>query len=657
MYSETKELYDFGPFRLDVEEHTLTRNDGSKSGLLPEKAFQTLCILVQRRGRLLTKQELLADIWPDSFVEENNLDKCIHAIRQVLGEKPGEQKYIQTVRKHGYRFVAAVETPHKRLASILDSTFLNEREANTTVADRAPDLIREAFALGSGYDPQHDEAVAPAVAGSKPSRRVILFTVGFASAIFLLVILSFNFRATSSASPNKITSIAVLPLKPLTADNRDPGYELGIADSLIFKISSAKGIIVRSLSETSQYADMEQDPLAAGREKKVDYVLASNYQIANGKIRITSQLINVQTGQVEGSFKVEQENSAIFAVQDAVAANIGGPLLKKLGRDSIGLSEKRYTTNDEAYRLYLQGTILAGQRTQESSRKAVEYLEKAVELDSNYALAYARLAHAYDALIYTGGTKNGLEDYLKEKAAIEKALAIDPDLAEAHSYLGEMKLNQDGDLAGAEREQRLGVELNPNSSTAHAEYAVLLAYLGRSDEAITEVKTAIDLEPALADNHHKYGFILWMARRCDEAIIEEERVVERDPETFFSYNVLTNCYHLKGDDDHAIEAFLHMNSPEETDELKAIYARSGWRGISEHELEDWKAAEKRGKRNYNQLAFHSIDLGQNEEALAYLEKALVEDPSALVSLKVNPRYDPLRSDPRFDDLLRRVGLN
>src|SRR6188768_3649839 len=137
MYRETKELYEFGPFRLDVEEHTLTRTDGSKSYTLPEKAFQTLCVLVQKRGHLLTKQELLAEIWPDSFVEENNLDKCIHAIRQVLGEKPGEQRYIETVRKHGYRFVAVVnnvETTQEGVEGVLDSKFLNEWKARTAVS-------------------------------------------------------------------------------------------------------------------------------------------------------------------------------------------------------------------------------------------------------------------------------------------------------------------------------------------------------------------------------------------------------------------------------------------------------------------------------------------------------------------------------------------
>ena len=302
-----------------------------------------------------------------------------------------------------------------------------------------------------------------------------------------------------------------------------------------------------------------------------------------------------------------------------------------------------------------------GKRNKEGSRKAIEYLEQAVGLDPNYALAYARLGHAYNTLVYTGGTKNGPEDSLKGRAAIEKALAIDPNLAEAHSYLGEMKINYDADLAAAEREHKLAVTLNPNSSTAHRMYALLLSLVGRSDEAIAEIKTAIDLEPASAVNHHYYGHILFLARRYDEAITEEQRVVEQDPTASMSYNVLCNSYGFKGDDDKSFEAFVQKSiiggdGPEEIASLKAIYAKSGWRGISERQLEYWKAAEKRGNRNYNALALQSIELGQYEEACAYLEKALVERPASLITLKVNPFYDPLRSDPRFDELLKRMRL-
>jgi serine/threonine-protein kinase len=468
------------------------------------------------------------------------------------------------------------------------------------------------------------------------------------------------YAGKTASSVNSKKSIVVLPLKPVTAENREPIYEFGIADSLILKLSSAKGLVVRPLSATRRYADIEQDAIAAGREQKVDYVLASNYQIADGKIRITSQLINVQSGLVEEVFKVEQENLSIFSVQDAVAANIGGSLLKKLNREPNNLLAKRYTTNEEAYRLYLQGTALSDKRTQKEVRKAIEYFEQAVRLDPNYALAYARLANAQTATVLNlGGDAD--EHYPKAKAAIEKARAIDDNLAEAHSYLGEIKSDFEWDFAGAEREHRKAIALNPNSAVAHRMYSLLLTYLGRHDESIAESKTAIDLEPASVMNHLIFGRSLLFARRYDEAITELERTAEMYPEYFFAHQSLNIAYRFKGDYDRTFESFVKTRilAGEEPDKInlwKTIYAKTGWRGITERQLEQAKEAEKNGKPNYNQLANFSSELGQREQAFAYLEKASVHHRWAMVMLKVHPRYDSLRDDPRFDELLRRVGL-
>jgi tetratricopeptide (TPR) repeat protein len=311
--------------------------------------------------------------------------------------------------------------------------------------------------------------------------------------------------------------------------------------------------------------------------------------------------------------------------------------------------------------------VLVDKRNEEGARKAIEYLEQAVALDPNYSIAYARLANAHSTLVYAGVTDdNGDEEFLKARAAIDRALAIDDSLAEAHSYLGEIYHYQ-GDFVGAEREDKLAVELNPNSSAAHREYAWVLSDLGRTDEALAQITSALDLEPASAVNHQLHGFLLFFARQYDAAILESKRALEIDPQYFFAYNVLQNSYHAKGEDDHAFEAFLKMRTLgfDETDKIdtwKTIYARSGWPGILERERKNYKAAvetknKSRGKLAffYNQLGVISIELGQFDQALTYLEKAAGQDPSLIQMFKVNPRYDPLRSDPRFDDLLRKAS--
>ena len=661
MHSKPRGSYQFKSFRLHLEERQLLQNEIPIA--LTPKAFDVLSALVERAGHLVDKEELLKVVWADSFVEEANVARIVHTLRKVLGEDNNGSKFIETVAKKGYRFVA--EVTEVREAEELEHTNGNGKGivANIGNGDPEPRILETVHAgdLAVPNQTSPEPAVQP-----RRGTRIILFAVGFLTAAFLLVLLSFNSRSDSVNSSNKILSIAVLPLKPLTPDNRDPIYELGVADSLILKLSLAKDLVVRQLSATRRYADIEQDPVAAGREQKVDYVLESNYQIADGIIRITSQLINVQSGQVEEVFKHDQPNSGSFAVQDAVVANIGQSLLKKLNREPndhlIKLSTtlpKRYTTDEAAYRLYLLGSALADKREPAEVRKAISYLEQAVALDPNYALAYARLANAQTAVV--GNRSGGAdEQYPKAKAAVEKALAIDDDLSEAHSYLGEIKANFEGDFAGAEREHKRAVELDNNSPIAHRMYSLLLTYLGRHDESLAEIKTAIDLEPASTLNQLMFGRSLLFARRYDEAITVLERTAEMGPESFLAHQSLTVAYRLKGDNDRAFESFvktriLSGEEPADIDLWKSVYARSGWQGVLTRQLEQARANEEKGKPNYNLMANLSSELEHRAEAFAYLEKALVQH-GTITMLRVHPRFDSLRDDPRFDELLRRVGF-
>jgi DNA-binding winged helix-turn-helix (wHTH) protein/TolB-like protein len=649
MNGEDKHFYRFKSFRLDVRERQLLHNDVAVP--LQPKIFDVLAALVERSGHLIEKDELLRLVWSDSFVEEANVARIIHTLRKVLGENENGNKFIETVAKKGYRFIAKVNEVHEPNTQKPS----NGKQEFSTVDKK---LSETELQIPPSIT---DKTTSPFVSKPKHTTRIILFSVGFLSAVFLIFLLSFNRLSESSVKPNDVKSIAILPVQPLMTENRDFLYEFGIQDSLINNLSSAKGLVVRPLSATRQYADIEQDAIAAGREQQVNYVLASNYQIADGKIRITSQLINVQSGLVEEVFKDEQANSSGFAVQDAVAANISRLLLKRLNREPNNLAAKRYTTNEEAYRLYLQGTVLAEKLTRADAKKAIEAFEQAVELDLNYAPAYAGLANVHSTVAFMGGGGNPTEQYLKAKTTIEKALTIDDNLAEAHSYLGEMKVNFEWDFAGAEREHRKAIELNPNSAAARRMYALLLGLLGRADESIAEIKTAIDLEPASVLNHKIYGEILYFARRYDEAIVQLKRSVEMDANHSPTYKWLINSYRIKGDDDQAFEWFVRrLTQEEETAEQiqlwKTIYAKTGWRGIFERQLKQAKEDEKNGKPIYMQLAFHSIELEQREQAFDYLEKAFGERRWAMVTLEVDPRFDSLRSAPQFDDLVKRVGL-
>jgi serine/threonine-protein kinase len=472
-------------------------------------------------------------------------------------------------------------------------------------------------------------------------------------------LVSFNRQSESSLNPNEPKSIAVLPLKSLTAENRDSIYELGVADSLILKLSPVKGLIVRQLSATRQYADVEQDAIAAGREQKVDYVLASNYQIADGRVRITSQLINVQSGLVEEVFKEEQNNSNRFAVQDAVAANIGKKLLKKLNREPNNLAAKRYMPNEEAYRLYLDGMNLTDKQNIKEARKAAELFEQAVKLDPNYALGYAGLAYAHWTISVYGG--NPLEEFPKAMNAVQRALALDENLAEAHSNLGQIQHTYEWKHGEAEKSHRRAIELDPNSSFAHRAYAFHLLDMGRFDEAVAEIKTAIDLDPNSIWNQRGLGTILYLARRYDEAIVQLKRVVGMDANFFTTYYWLSRSFEQKGDYAQAFEWFLRGEtqsgkSAEELNAWKTVYDESGWQGVLQRQLEMSKEKEKKGEVKSAAAARLCAQLGATEQAFVYLEKSYQKRELLMVILLIEPQLDSLRSDPRFDEMVKRVGL-
>ena len=463
-------------------------------------------------------------------------------------------------------------------------------------------------------------------------------------------------KKASSADGKK--TIAVLPLKPINTENRDEIYEIGIADSLIHQLGSMKGFIVRPLSATRKYADVEQDPLAAGQEQRVDFVLASNYQLAGGKIRITAQLFNVASGQIEETYKSEKDATDVFAMQDAIAGEVGNILLARFVTTASSPKAKRGTTNEEAYRLYLQGMYILDKRNLADARKAAELLEQAVSLDPNYATAWAGKAHAHRAVANFGRSPNIPEEYQRSIDAINKALALDANLADAHSALCENKMNYEYDFDGAERECKRAIELDPNSSLAHQIYSRLLMGRGRFDEAIGEIKIAIDLEPASLFSQRLYGTILHNARRYDEAVLQFKRVIAMEPDFATTYNWLSQTLEMQGNHAEAFESWMKLlalaKGYEETAQLlKTSYQTFGWQGFLRERVKRFDE----GKEAYFQGAAYNAVVGDKDKAFEYLEKSYERRELWMHLLKVDPRLDSLRDDPRFDELVKRVGLN
>ncbi len=658
MNGEEKHFYQFKSFRLDVKERQLLHHNLPVA--LTPKVFDVLVALVERGGHLVEKDELLKLVWADSFVEEINVARSVHALRKVLGEDENGNKFIETVAKKGYRFVAKV-TEVSEPSAVAGGRTRDEIRGMRDESEKDLFIPHPSSLIPSNPPVGADgsdlaRAVAPFVSKPKQNTRIILFAVGFLSAIFLIGLLSFNYQS-SSTNPNKIKSIAVLPIKPINTANRDEIYEVGIADSLILRLGSMKGFVVRPLSATRKYADIEQDALAAGREQKVDYVLASNYQIADGKIRITAQLFNVSNGQIEETYKSEKNANNIFATQDAIAGEVGNILSARFNAVSNSPAAKRGTTNEEAYRLHLQGRNLTFNRTGEAARKAVEYFEQAIKLDPNYALAYSGMAHAF---IMSGNLGNlPRVEYEQAKQAVTTALELDNNLAEGYAVRGELKFTSEWDFAGAEKDLLRAVELEPNSDLAHERYAFYLAVRGRFDDAIAESKTAQEINPNSLQHQQIGAVILYLARRYTEAVTQFKQIIEVDENHATAYSWLFLVFDVKGDDAAAYEWFLKNQKRTNSPHLAAFqtaYETSGWQGVRLKNLEFLKQDEGKPAGNYYRLARQCVLIGDKEQSFEYLNKAVEKRHGQMVMLNVEPAFDALRDDPRFDELVRRIGL-
>jgi adenylate cyclase len=491
---------------------------------------------------------------------------------------------------------------------------------------------------------------------------IALVLVVLASALALALPFYWHRIPTTSSPPDR--SIAVLPAKPINSANRDEIYEVGIADSLILKLSSMKGFVVRPLSVMRKYADVGQEPLAAGRDQKADYVLASNYQLEGGKIRITAQLLNVASGQIEETYKSEKDAADVFAMQDAIASEVGNVLSARFGTTPSGRTAKRGTTNQEAYRLYLQGMHILGKRTPAEAKKAVEVLEQSLRLDPNYAQAWAGLAQAHRTVGNFGGS-NRQEESQKSTEAINKALALDKNLADAHCALCVDKMSYEWDFDGAERECKRAVELDPNSSRAHSVYSRYLNCRRRSDEGIAEIKTAIDLEPASLANQRDYGVSLYYARRYADAVTQLKRVIAMDEKFDTAYNWLVVALEMQGKYPEAFEWFMKgraRNFPasqteqEITQAYQAAYQTSGWQGMLFEQIRRFEDQTDKPDIPDFQGAVLYAKVGNKNKAFECLEKSYQTREAWMSLLQVDPGLDSVRDDPRFDELVKRVGL-
>jgi DNA-binding winged helix-turn-helix (wHTH) protein/TolB-like protein/Tfp pilus assembly protein PilF len=665
MSKQPRHFYEFGPFRLDETERLLLR-DGQTVAITP-KAFDMLVVLVQNSGHLLDKEELMTALWSDNFVEEANLSYNVFTLRKALGEGNGGQTYVETIPKRGYRFVGQVREVVDDGADLI----VEERsEAHLVVEQEEQTSLARQYAAEAEQAIQQKALTASRWESSASKWR--LSAVALAALVLvagLIAALSY-FRATSKPNPTvtatRVRSIAVLPFKPLSSDGNDEYLGLGMADTLITKLSSISQIIVRPTSAVRKYTDPGQDPLAAAREQRVDVVLDASIQRSGEKIRVTARLLDVRNGSPLWAYTCDEKCTAsIFELQDSISERVAASLVMKLTGEENKLVAKRYTESADAYQLYIMGLYYFDKFEEEGYEKSIEYFKGAIDKDPNYALAYAGLAEAYGLQAVMGALPPA-EVWPKSKVLALRALEIDPTLAQAHNAVGLVTMEYDRDWPAAEREFKLAIELNPSYSMPHRLYAIGLSWAGRLDEAIAQRKRAIEIDPRDVATNNEAAMTFYRARQYDQAIKQARMVIEMNPRFERAYDCLGLVYLQEGMYDQAIAEFEHAEGLAELQKEIALYppsallgyayAVSGRTGEARNMLEKLKRLSKQRYVSPYNFALVFTGLGEKDQAFEWLQKACEDRSRQMRIVKLDPLLDSLRADPRYTKLLQCAGL-
>lgn len=576
MNTAAKHFFEFGDFRLDASERLLL-HEGETVSLTP-KAFDMLVTLVENSGHLVEKSELMRKLWPNSFVEEGSLAQNVSLLRKALGENES-QKFIETVPRRGYRFVATVVIEPGKVA---DST---------------------------------------------------------------------------------IQSIAVLPFKSLGVETGDEYLSIGIAETLTTRLTSLKLLTVRPTSAVLKYVRSEKDASETGQELQVDTVLEGSIRRAGERLRVTARLVSVRDEAVVlWADTFDEQFTDIFEVEDSISAKVAEALALKVSGEAQKRLTRRYTNNAEAYQLYLKGRYFWNKRTEEGFNQGITHFKLAVTKDATYALAYAGLADSYIGLtFYNFGAPH--EIMPKAKEAAMNALSIDSALAEAHASLAHVLMNYDWNWSEAEKEFKLSMQLNPDYATAHQWYAIhYLTALDCLEEALEEMKRALQLEPTSLVMNSFMGATLYFAHRHDEAIEQCRRTIEMDPNFAVAHWHLGLAYEQKEMFDEAIAEFqrataLSGGSPLMKASLGHAFAKANRKDESRKILGELnELAQQRYVSSYERAAI-SVALGDERQAFQSLERAYEEHSFHMVYLKVWPQFSVIRSNPKFQNLVQRLGLS
>ncbi|MFL6214521.1 MAG: tetratricopeptide repeat protein [Blastocatellia bacterium] len=688
MTTEPLHIYEFGRFRLDATERTLWR--GGELVPLTPKVFGILLALVENSGHVVQKDELMRQVWPDSFVEEGNLTQNVSLLRKALGETVDGKPYIETVARRGYRFVASVTRAGNGQAT--DSASLRTLSEMATAHATAETPARHAFALepltaasalaegaadhdgndamATLFDPPppaltpaanneaglhvtsrlEPESVTRATLWSRLRRRRAALVAGVVLLVLALVAIYFS-RAGKATAVGNLDSIAVLPFVSDTDDAETEFLNDRLAENLINNLAQLPKLRVVPRSLSLNYKGSTSDLQRVGRELGARAVLTGRIHRQGDTLSIQADLIDVANlSQVWGRH-YDRKIADLLLVPEDISKDIFENLRLKLS-----VEEKKQL---EANRYYLLGRNALNKRTAGGLQQGIEYFQKAIDINPDDAAAYAGLADCYNMLVVYGIRTPKDAFPLAQEAAL-KALELDDNLAEAHTSLAFIKHRWNWERQDAEREFQRAIKDKPSYGPAHQWYSSYLVAVERKDEAIAEAQRAAELDPLSFSTGIHLGWIYYMAGRYDEAIAHCRKLLAVDAGFFPVYRYLGLSYEQKGMYKEAIAAFERgiklSGSPLLVALLGHAHAASGNRAEAQRVLGELQ--EMAGQRYVSAYTVAAIYAGlrDNNRAFEWLEKAVAERDIWLMNLRVDPVFKELRTDHRFKALLLRLGL-
>jgi TolB-like protein/DNA-binding winged helix-turn-helix (wHTH) protein/Flp pilus assembly protein TadD len=624
----------FGVFEADPRLGELTKH--GKRLPLQEQPFQLLAMLLARPGELVTREELRAKIWPQTIVDfDHGLNKAVSKIRDALGDSADNPRFIETVARRGYRFLA-------------DVAVVQDVPPQTAAAD--PAVRADAAALAR-----------PEVGTSsrRPPGALVWRLIGFGLALVLAAAASWILYASRSSVP-KIRSLAVLPLKNLSGDLSQDYFTDGMTEELITELGQISALRVISSTSAMHYKGVDKPVTEIARELSVQAVVEGSVLRSGDRVRITAQLIRVPADEQMWAHSYEGDLRDTLALQSQVAQAIAQQIRATLSQRQQAVLRNPKTVSPVAYEDYLKGRYFWNKRTGDGLKKAIDYFTRATDADPNYAEAYSGLADAY---ALSGDWAYGLlapQDAFREaRAAAMKALALDDGLAEAHTSLAFAFDLYAWDWTGAEKEYKRAIELNPGYATAHQWYAWHLLVTGRNSEGIFELKRAESLDPLSLIISANVAGALSVAHLYDESVKQSEKTLGMDPNFAVAHIALGEALEQKHMHAEAIAEFqkaiaLAGHSGALDSNLAYAYARSGRKAEAESIVKDLEAQRDKNPSADANIALVYVGLGDQDQAMVWLNKAYEArfNPSILL----RPGFDPLRADPRFVDLRRRLGL-